>query len=159
MHVLSNDRRTLLKSRTAWSFLALLAQGCAERRLASEEVLGVLARQEDAWNHGDIDAFMDGYRLSAETSFSSDQGTIRGWQTVLDRYRMRYPDRAAMGKLTFSELEVRTLGDRAAVVTGKWRLERERDAPAGVFSLVLERFHEGWRIVHDHTSACPVPQP
>jgi ketosteroid isomerase-like protein len=113
----------------------------------------VIRAQEDAWNRGDIAGFMEGYERSEDITFSSDRGMTRGWQAVLDRYRKTYPDRGAMGKLTFTNLEVTPLGDDAALVTGEWRLERERDAPGGVFSLVMKRLPQGWRIVHDHTSA------
>ena len=50
-------------------------------------------------------------------------------------------------------LEVKPFGDAVALVTGEWRLQRDKDAPGGVFSVVLVRFPEGWKIVHDHTSA------
>jgi beta-aspartyl-peptidase (threonine type) len=132
--------------------VAILA-GCAAAAGTRDDPLAVIRAQEEAWNRGDIEAFMDGYHRSDDTTFSSDQGTVRGWQAVLDRYRKRYPDRAAMGKLSFGRLESRSLGDGAALVTGEWRLERERDAPGGVFSLAMRLFPEGWRIVHDHTSA------
>jgi beta-aspartyl-peptidase (threonine type) len=36
---------------------------------------------------------------------------------------------------------------------GRWHLKRAKDAPGGVFTLVFQHFPEGWRIVHDHTSA------
>jgi ketosteroid isomerase-like protein len=32
-------------------------------------------------------------------------------------------------------------------------LKRAHDEPAGVFTLVFRRFPEGWRVIHDHTSA------
>ncbi len=115
----------------------------------------VLRRQQSAWNRGDIDSFMNDYRRSPATSFSSASGTIRGWETVLERYRRRYPDRKAMGTLAFSEIEERSFGRRAAVVTGRWTLEREADRPSGVFTVVFERGEDGWKIVHDHTSAFP----
>jgi ketosteroid isomerase-like protein len=134
--------------------LAILAlAGCAARAGATGDPLAVIRAQEDAWNRGDIEGFMDGYRRSDDITFSSDQGMTRGWQAVLDRYRKRYPDRAAMGKLSFTNLEVTPLGNDAALVTGEWWLERERDAPGGVFTLVMKRLPQGWRIVHDHTSA------
>jgi len=39
------------------------------------------------------------------------------------------------------------------VVLGRWRLERAKDRPHGRFTLIFKRLPEGWRIVHDHTSA------
>jgi ketosteroid isomerase-like protein len=78
---------------------------------------------------------------------------IHGWQTVLDRYVKKYPDRAAMGTLTFSDLDIAMLSPDAAVVLGRWRLKRAQDEPNGVFTLIFRKTADGWRIVHDHTSA------
>jgi beta-aspartyl-peptidase (threonine type) len=36
---------------------------------------------------------------------------------------------------------------------GHWHLTRLKGDIGGVFSLVWQRFPEGWRIIHDHTSA------
>ena len=47
------------------------------------------------------------------------------------------------------------LGSDAALVLGHWHLKREKDEIGGVFTLVVQRFPEGWRIIHDHTSASP----
>jgi ketosteroid isomerase-like protein len=69
------------------------------------------------------------------------------------RYKKNYPDRAAMGQLDFSGLEFRFLGPDAALVLGRWHLKRDKGDIGGVFSLVWQRFPEGWKIVHDHTSA------
>ena len=53
------------------------------------------------------------------------------------------------------ELEIEPLSGRHAEVFGRYRLERGAgygDA-TGYFTLLAERAPEGWRIVHDHTSA------
>jgi len=121
------------------------------------QIQSVLTAQQDAWNRGDIDAFMNGYARSASTAFISEDEVKRGWETVRDRYRMRYSDRAKMGTLSFSEVEVTMLSADAAVVLGRWKLKRENDEPHGRFTLIFKRLPEGWRIVHDHTSAAPPP--
>jgi uncharacterized protein (TIGR02246 family) len=113
----------------------------------------VLADQQSAWNRGDLDGFMQGYWHSAELTFLGSRGVTRGWEPVLARYRQNYPDRSAMGHLDFSNLELRLLGSDAAVVLGRWHLQRAHDQPGGVFTLVFQRFADGWRIIHDHTSA------
>jgi len=113
----------------------------------------VLTEQQTAWNRGDVDAFLEGYWRSPELTFSGSSGMARGWDGVLARYKKSYPDRATMGQLTFSELEFRFLGPDAALVLGHWHLARRNGDVGGVFSLVCQRFAEGWRIVHDHTSA------
>jgi ketosteroid isomerase-like protein len=108
--------------------------------------------QQTAWNRGDLAGFMKGYWNSPELSFAGTSGITRGWQPVLARYQKNYPDQKAMGHLNFSELEVHLLGMNAALVLGRWHLKRDSDELGGVFTLVLERFPEGWKIIHDHTS-------
>jgi|SRR5919108_6152459 beta-aspartyl-peptidase (threonine type) len=119
----------------------------------------VLKAQQAAWNRGDVDAFLKGYWESPELTFSGSNGVSRGWDGVLARYKKNYPDRAAMGELNFSDLEFRFLGPDAALVLGKWHLKREMGDIGGVFSLVWQKFPEGWKIIHDHTSTVSFPQP
>ena len=116
-------------------------------------IRAVLDGQVAAWNRGDVDAFMEGYWKSESTEFVGANGIVRGWQAVLDRYRKAYPDRQAMGTLAFSDLEVNNLCPTAALVTGRFHLQREKDQPSGVFTLVFRKFPEGWKIISDHTSA------
>lgn len=117
----------------------------------------VLATQVAEWNRGDINAFMEGYWNSSQTEFVGANGILRGWKPVLERYRKQYPDRASMGHLTFSGLEVNALAPDAALVVGHWQLKRQSDTPGGVFTLVLKKFPEGWRIINDHTSQIAEP--
>ena len=119
------------------------------------EIQSVLISQQYAWNRGDIQAFMNGYARSQSTVFVSEDKITRGWETVRERYRTKYSDRAKMGTLSFSEIEVTMLSPGAAVVLGRWRLKRTNDEPHGRFTLAFKRLPEGWRIVHDHTSAAP----
>jgi ketosteroid isomerase-like protein len=120
---------------------------------AADEIRAVLTAQQEAWNRGDIDAFMNGYWHSDKTVFVSGDEITRGWQTVRDRYQTKYPDREKMGALAFSDLEIMKLSADSAVVLGRWQLKRANDEPHGRFTLILRKFPEGWRIVHDHTSA------
>ncbi|MFZ0212037.1 MAG: nuclear transport factor 2 family protein [Candidatus Acidiferrales bacterium] len=123
-------------------------------------IKSVLEQQVAGWNRGDIPAFMQGYWNSEQTEFVSASGIFLGWQAVLDRYLHSYPNRAAMGHLTFSGIEVHVLCPDAAYVVGKFRLDRENDNPEGVFTLIFRKFPEGWRIVNDHTTAYPArPSP
>jgi ketosteroid isomerase-like protein len=116
------------------------------------QIRAVLDAQVEAWNRADVASFMQGYWNSPETEFVGASGITRGWQRVCDRYRKAYPDRAAMGHLDFSGLEITMLGSDAALVVGQFHLGRQNDAPQGVFTLIFRKFPEGWRIIHDHTS-------
>ena len=120
---------------------------------AESEIRAVLDAQMRAWNAGDLRGFMEGYARSERTRFQSGSDVALGWQTVFDRYQRRYGDRASMGVLKFSEVEVTVLAPTTALAFGRWRLERAHDAPSGLFTLLLRSTPAGWRIVHDHTSA------
>ena len=136
--------------------LAPLVWATAEQPSNSvAEIQSVLTAQQDAWNRGDIDAFMNGYARSASTVFVSGDEVGRGWEIVRERYQKKYSDRAKMGTLGFSEIEVTMLWEDAAVVLGRWKLKGADDEPHGRFTLIFKRLPEGWRIVHDHTSAAP----
>ena len=117
------------------------------------QIRSVLLVQQDAWNRGDIDGFMNGYARSPWTVFISEDEVRRGWETVRARYRKKYSDRAKMGTLSFSEIEITLLSPDVAVVLGRWNLKRSNDQPHGRFSLIFQRLSEGWRIILDHTSA------
>lgn len=117
-----------------------------------EELIQVVQKQSGAWNRGDLTEFMSPYWNDERLTFSSGGKTKRGWKATFENYKENYPDRATMGKLTFSDLETQELGSEAMLMLGKWHLERE--APVGGnFSLVWKRIEGKWVIVHDHSSA------
>ena len=134
--------------------LAAALVHCGERgRDPAPDVRAVLDAQVAAWNRGDVEGYMQGYWNSPELRFASGGNVTRGWQPTLERYKSRYADRAAMGTLSFSDVDVRAAGDDAAVVFGAWRLARAGDSPRGLFTLLMRRTEAGWRVVHDHTSS------
>ena len=122
---------------------------------AATAIRNLLTEQAAAWNRGDIDSFMQYYWKSDDLTFSSGGETRRGWQAAQQRYKTRYPTREHMGRLTFDRLEIQLLCDSAALVLGRWQLERKRDPVGGNFTLVFRRLHGRWLIVHDHTSTGP----
>ena len=140
--------------------LAGAAPGCAgPQRFSAEDrdsVVAVLERQRAAWNRGDLDGFMAGYAATPELIFTSGGAIRRGFEEARDRYRKRYgSDKAGMGQLEFQILDIQPVGADGAVVLGRWRLRGTPNLGSGVFSVVLERRPEGWRIIHDHTSSDP----
>ncbi|WDQ18403.1 isoaspartyl peptidase/L-asparaginase [Rhodopirellula sp. P2] len=117
-------------------------------------ITALIQQQASDWNAGDIDAFMNVYWKSDQLTFSSGGDVTRGFDATLQRYQQRYPTPEDMGKLTFTDLEFLPLGDSSMQVLGIWKLERDKPID-GRFTLVFQRFPEGWRIVHDHTSKSP----
>ncbi len=130
--------------------LALAANICFAQD--QQAILKVLSVQNQAWNRGDLDAFMQGYWKSDSLLFVGKSGPKYGWQTTLDNYKKGYPDKAAMGQLTFDILKVQLLDKTNAFVLGGWRLKREKDAPGGYFTLWFRKINGEWKIVADHSS-------
>jgi ketosteroid isomerase-like protein len=116
-------------------------------------ITAVLDAQVGAWNRGDLAAYMEGYAKIDALVFTSGGKVRRGWQTTFDTYQARYgQDPTAMGKLVFQIDTIDAVGADGAVVLGTWILTDSPHDGRGIFSVVLERRPEGWRIVHDHTS-------
>lgn len=115
----------------------------------------VLTAQQEAWNRHDLDGFMSGYWNSPDLTFFSGAKETRGWQATLERYRATYNSPGhAMGKLDFSDLRIEMLGPEGAFVRGAWHLTMpEGKNPGGKFTLIFRKFGDGWKIIHDHTSA------
>lgn len=117
------------------------------------EIRAILAAQVMSWNRNDIPGFMEGYWKDADLRFASGGEVTRGWQSTLMRYENRYPDGATMGELSFAGLDVTVFSEDAAIVHGEWHLQREADAPWGLFTLVFRDFGAGWVIVSDTTTS------
>jgi len=121
----------------------------------SQAIEAVIRTQESAWNRGDLEGYMSsGYLKSPELTFFSGDDVTRGYDTVLERYRERYKSGGReMGRLTFSELETIHYDADTGLVRGRWKLEFiDKTEMGGLFSVIMRRTPEGWRIVHDHTS-------
>jgi uncharacterized protein (TIGR02246 family) len=135
--------------------LLILTCGIAHAGAPDEAAIrGVLNAQVAAWNRGDVAAFMHGYKNSPSTTFIGK--TVRhGYAEILARYQKTYAGKEEMGQLSFSRLEVTLLDAHFATVTGHYQLARNAagggDA-TGIFSLVFEKTHTGWKIILDHTS-------
>lgn len=114
-----------------------------------------LTEQRDAWNRHDLDNFMKGYWNSPELTFFSGAHASRGWQEALDHYKQSYQSQGKeMGRLEFSDLQIESFGNDAAFVRGHWHLAMSGGkTPQGLFTLVFRKFPDGWKIVHDHSSA------
>lgn len=134
------------------SLLYAFLAGALLAAAPEQEVRAVLEKQKDDWNRGDVRAYMQGY--APDTIFVSNE-VARGSGPVLERYLKKYPNREAMGTLTFSEIEIRMLGAEHASVIGRWALARSAAGggdTGGRFTLVLRKTAAGWKVMLDHTS-------
>ena len=144
----------------AWTICTILlsagfAQTTATPPNGEAAIRAVLQQQVEAWNRHDLEGFMAGYWNSPDLTFFSGGSETKGWEPTLERYRRTYQSKGSeMGKLEMSDIQVVELGPAAAFVRGHWHLTMsDGKTPHGLYTLVLRKFPEGWRIVHDHTSA------
>lgn len=124
------------------------------RASTEADIQHLLADQVSAWNRRDLLGFMGGYWKSPDLSFYSGSSPTRGWQATLDRYKKRYlSSRREMGKLAFQDLTVEVLSSTAAITRGAYQLTLASGrVQKGLFTLMLRKFADGWKIIHDHTS-------
>lgn len=115
----------------------------------------VLNAQVEAWNNHDLEKFMQGYWHSPELTFFSGGQAFHGWDEALDRYRKHYQGEGReMGKLEFANLNILPFARDAALVRGEWHVTTsDGKNPHGLFTLIFRKYPEGWKIIHDHTSA------
>ena len=115
----------------------------------------VLNAQVAAWNGHDLEKFMQGYWHSPELTFFSGGQVSHGWDQALDRYRKRYQGEGhEMGKLSFANLDVKSLSPTSALARGEFHLTMpDGKTPHGLFTLIFQKFPDGWKIIHDHSSA------
>jgi beta-aspartyl-peptidase (threonine type) len=126
------------------------------RSAALDHTKAMLLDQEAAWNRGDLDGFMAGYWNDEQLTFASGDTVTRGWQATMDRYRKRYQaEGKEMGTLTFSDQEYEPLGADVVLVRGRWALAltKSEERPSGLYTLVVRKKPDGWKVVYDHTSA------
>lgn len=116
-------------------------------------IMNVMSLQQDAWNNGDIDSFMQGYLKSEELVFSGKSGPIYGWENTRKRYYSSYPNTQIMGKLNFTVKKIRSISLNSAYLIGEYYLKRSTEDSYGYFTLLWKKVDDNWLIVSDHTSA------
>ncbi|HKO00184.1 MAG TPA: nuclear transport factor 2 family protein [Thermoanaerobaculia bacterium] len=136
--------------------VTLLFAACATAAAVDERVAirQVLDQQVAGWNRGDLEAYMQGYWNSPDLTFFSGANVTHGWQPTLDRYRKKYQGEGKeMGTLTFADVTIDVIANDTAFVRGAWHLAmKQGDSPHGLFTLLMKKTNDGWKIVHDHSS-------
>tara|TARA_R100000935_G_C2794894_1_gene147710 strand:+ start:431 stop:847 length:417 start_codon:yes stop_codon:yes gene_type:complete len=117
-----------------------------------KEIKELLEKQRVNWNDGNMIGYMQGYLKSDSLLFVDKTGPSYGWQKNLEIYQKIYHDKAAMGYLTFDIKQVKMIDKKHAFVLGAWNLQMEKEKQKGFFTLLVEKFKNGWKIVVDHSS-------
>ncbi len=133
-------------------FILLLTFSASYSQPDEANIRKVLGEQVEAWNTGSVENFMKGYWQNDSLLFIGKAGVTYGWQKTRDNYKKNYPDKAAMGNLTFNLLEFKPLSPEYYFVVGKWHLQRTAGDIGGHFSLLFRKINGMWLIVADHSS-------
>lgn len=113
----------------------------------AEAVKAFMNEQAAAWNKGDLDAFAASY--ADDATFITPSGLTKGRDQVLARYKKRYPDKAAMGTLTFEFLDVRVTAGAVSVIA-RWNLSYpNKPSASGNTLVVLQPRGSSWMVVQD----------
>ena len=118
------------------------------------EIYNLMKQQEDAWNNGNIENFMNVYWKNDSLVFIGKSGINYGWDKTFSNYKNSYKTKEQMGTLEFKNLICNTINDSTHIVTGKWSLKRNDSIGNinGFYSLILVKKQTGWKITYDHTS-------
>jgi ketosteroid isomerase-like protein len=135
-----------------YSILALGIFACVDKSDIQYDIRNVMKKQQDVWNSGNLEGFMDGYWRSDSLRFLSKDGVTMGWKASLLRYQKAYPSQEAMGQLKFENLRIEVLSGEEAYADGRWNLFRSSDTLSGHFTLLWKRIDGRWLIVSDHSS-------
>ena len=129
-----------------------LASSAVNAQDARQSIMQIMKNQQECWNSGDLECFMEGYWPSDSMMFVSSSQVYYGYEQTLKRYQTTYPDSAAMGQLTFEYLSLKQLSETAYFMVGKYHLEREIGNLQGHFTLLWRKIEGKWLIVVDHSS-------
>ena len=134
------------------AFFTIISLSVFSQANDESEVRNLLAKQNAAWNRGDVDAFMVGYWENDSLMFIGKSGVTYGYKNTLANYKKNYPDTTVMGKLTFTLIHVKQLSPEYFHVTGKYYLTRTIGDASGHFTLLFRKINGKWVVISDHSS-------
>ena len=142
----------MIKSFLISMMLVLVSSQMMAQSKAEQEIISVLHTQDEAWNNGNIEAFMQTYWKHDSLMFIGKSGVTYGWLNTLNNYKKGYPDTMAMGKLHFDLIQIKKLSRTYYHVVGKWHLTRSIGNLEGHFTLLIQKIKGRWYIIADHSS-------
>ena len=151
------DNFNIIKQKSILKFLFLLVINTTNGQSVlldsdKNEIISVLKSQENFWNKGNIEGFMQGYVKSDNLVFNGSSGPFYGWDSVKDRYMKTYPSKEKMGILNFKIQNISLITSNVAQLLGQFILTYPKNEVSGYFTLVFIKSKGKWLIFSDHTS-------
>lgn len=137
--------------------LTILVFSCSGTKPSTNscfDIYNLMQQQEDSWNYGSIDDFMNIYWKNDSLIFIGKSGINYGWDKTIKNYKNSYKTKEQMGTLKFKNIICNPINDSTNIVTGKWSLKRNDSIGnlSGFYSLLWIKKQTGWKITYDHTS-------
>ncbi|MEE8116817.1 MAG: nuclear transport factor 2 family protein [Gemmatimonadales bacterium] len=139
-------------------FVALAGAACGTPAThppdPTAEIAALLDSGAVAWNRGDLDGFVATYAAEPSTTFIADGEVQHGFDWIREHYAPSFEPGADRDSLRFEDIETRALGSHYALANAHYVLFRgDSVTGSGIFTLVLQRDGDGWKMIHDHTAS------
>ena len=143
----------------AWCLLTAAGSASAQSSAADLEntVIALYDQQAARWNEGDLVGFTGAFEKTPDIVFVG-RSNVKGYDAVLANFRHYFPNREAMGHLTYSAVEVQPLDAQFMTSTARFHVQRTAEGGGdldGYFMVVLAKTSEGWKIVRDDSTTLP----
>ena len=120
-----------------------------------DAVSNTLDAAAEAWSSGDVDAVMATYVADEPLLVFLGDTPIKGPDAVRAALQARAAQPGGLGQMTYEWFETLQFDVNTTVVSGRVVMRREGKTDRGLFTRVLRRTEDGWRIVHDQLAWGP----
>jgi ketosteroid isomerase-like protein len=132
-------------------FICFAALWAGDTEKDTKTIRAIMDHQVNEWNKGNVEGFMSGYWKSENMTFQSGNKRLNGYGALSAMYKKNYAG-AKMGKLTFKDIVIKPLGKNIYIVLGRWNVKTEASEKEGLFTLIIRKIKNQWKIIHDHSS-------
>lgn len=120
-----------------------------------DAVTNTLDAAAEAWSSGDVDAVMATYVADEPLLVFLGDTPLKGPDAVRAALVARAAQPGGLGLMTYEWFETLQFDVNTTVVSGRVVLRRNSKTSRGLFTRVLRRTEDGWRIVHDQLAWGP----
>ncbi|HEY1074068.1 YybH family protein [Brevundimonas sp.] len=114
-----------------------------------DAVSAALDAAAEAWSSGDVEAVMAAYVADEPLLVFLGDTPLKGPDAVRAALEARAAQPGGLGRMSYEWFETLQFDVNTTVASGRVVVTRNGKASRGLFTRVLRRTPEGWRIVHD----------
>lgn len=114
-----------------------------------DAVSATLDAAAEAWSSGDVEAVMATYVSDEPLLVFLGDTPLKGPDSVRAALEARAAQPGGLGQMTYEWFETLQFDVNTTVVSGRVVVRRDGKTDRGLFTRVLRRTQDGWRIVHD----------